>query len=98
MTKWFKVLSNCGDQSRRKEQSTTLAFRKAGQTGLAGACLLDAAWRSIARLRRGWAGSLLYRARLPRVRRARPRHFPQGTGRCEWTQKLAAGLAAADSF
>src|ERR1700676_4142166 len=93
-----RVLSNCGDQSRRKEQSTTLAFRKAGQTGMAGACLLDAAWRSIARLRRKCAESWVHEAGHTRLRRAKPRDFPQGTGRCEWTQKLAAGFATADSF
>src|SRR6266404_6777960 len=98
MTKWFRVLSNCGGQSRRKEQSTTFAFRKAGQTGLAGACLLDAAWRSFPRLRREFVESRLHAARLARGRRAQSRDFPQGNGRYEWTQKLAADFAAADSF
>src|SRR5207302_4832581 len=98
MTKWFTVLSNCGDQSRLKEQSTTFAFRKAGQTGLAGACLLDAAWRSVPRLRREFAESWVHEAGYARGRRAQSRDFPQGTGPCEWTQNLAAGFAAADSF
>src|ERR1700674_4349997 len=98
MTKWFRVLSNCGDQSLREEQGTTLAFRKAGQTGLAGACLLDSAWRSIARLRRELSESWVHAAGLACGRRAQPRAFPQGARSCVWTQKLAAGFAAADSF
>src|SRR6266446_4729657 len=98
ITKWFRVLSNSGDQSRRKGQSTTLAFRKAGQAGLAGACLLDAAWRSIARLPRECVEYWVHAARLARGRRAQSRDFPQGNGRYEWTQKLAADFAAADSF
>src|SRR5437879_12526239 len=98
MTKWFRVLSNSGDQSRRKEQSTTPAFRKVGQTSLAGACLLDTVWRSVPRLRRKFAESWVHEAGYARGRRAQPRDFPQGTGPCEWTQKLAAGFAAADSF
>src|ERR1700675_3415806 len=98
MTKWFRVLSNCGDQSLREEQGTTLACRKAGQTGLAGACLLDSAWRSIARLRRELSESWVHAAGLARGRRAQPRAFPQGTGRCEWSQRLAAGFPTADFF
>src|SRR5258708_27738291 len=98
MTKWFRVLSSCGDQSGRKEQSTTLAFRKVGQTGLAGACLLDAAWRNVPRLRRKFAESWVHEAGHTCRRRAQPRAFPHGTGRCKWTQKLAAGFAAAGSF
>src|ERR1700726_205392 len=89
-----RVLSNCDDQSRRKKQGTTLAFRKAGQTGLAGACLLDAAWWSVARLRRKFAESWLHATRLSPGRRAQSRAFPQGTGRRKWTQKLAAGFPA----
>src|ERR1700687_758840 len=98
MIKWFRVLSNCGDQSRRKEQNTTLAFRKTGQIGLAGACLLDTAWRSVPRLRWKFAESWVHEAGHTRGRRAQPRAFPQGTGGCEWTQKLAAGFTTANSF
>src|SRR6266852_8102841 len=94
----LRVLSICGDQEPRKEQTTTFAFQEAGRASLAGACLLDAAWRSVPRLRRKCAESGVHEAGLTRGRRAQPRPFPEGTGRCQWTPQLASDFAAAISF
>jgi len=75
-----------------------LHSEKAGQTGLAGACLLDTAMAGVSRVYGGNALNLGFTEHDSRAAvEAQPRDFPQGTGRCEWdAKKLAADFAAAD--
>ena len=61
------LLSNCDRCSRRKKQTTTVAFGETGRVAVASACLLDAERRSIALLWRQGAQSWVYSAGFTRL-------------------------------